>query len=166
MFEHFEEVSDRHEPKPGETPIWYLISFLLAGVIVIFLTGALIAIYNGIAPTLYNLLNNNPVTEPFAVTAINMLQLAHFIVASALYYRTLHRSLMLARVQFVLATATHSVLLIALFLLPFFGWSQDWASPIAVLVWGAWEGTALLALRAIYLHKLVIHSPLSLTILM
>ena len=105
----FEEVVGE-EPKSGGAQIWYIIAFLLTSVIVIFLIGAIISIFNGIAPTLYNLLNTT-VTEPFAITTINMLQLAHFIVASALYYRTVHKSIVLARVQLVLAMATHSILL-------------------------------------------------------
>ena len=100
------------------------------------------------------MLNDTAISAPFAVTAVNALQAAHFLAALALYYRCLPKSPRRARIQLVLAGATHTALLLVLFLLPFLGWSQDWASEIAMAVWGAWELAVLFALQSIYRYRL------------
>jgi hypothetical protein len=155
-FEHFDEVSEHEETAlhGTATPIWRIITLLLLGTIALLVCAGVICAHHGLPPTLFNMLSENTPAGPFAVTAINALQAAHFIVATALYYRVWRKSITLARVQLGLAVATHGSLLLVLFLLPFLGWSQDWASPITVLVWAAWELAALLALRRVYQFRL------------
>lgn len=100
------------------------------------------------------MLNDTAISAPFAVTAVNALQVAHFLAALALYYRCHPKSPRRARIQLALAGATHTALLLVLFLLPFLGWSQDWASGIAMGVWGAWELAVMFALQSIYRFRL------------
>jgi uncharacterized membrane protein YjfL (UPF0719 family) len=144
-FEHFAEVEEETLTKSASTPIWRILGGFMLGTVSLLLIAALICLKYGIAPTLYNMLNQTD-TAPFAVAAVNFIQGAHMIMALALYYRTKPKTLWLARIQLGLAVATHVAFVLVLFLLPFLGWSQDWASVLPVYTWGVWELVVLLAL--------------------
>lgn len=154
--EHFDNLQEHTKSVDYAqgTPLWYLIGALMASSVMLISIACVVSVVRGISPTLYNMLNDTTVVAPIAVTAINALQVAHFLSALALYHRCMPINTFRARAQLILASATHVVLLLLMFVLPFLGWSTHWASFIAMLVWGVWEVAVLFALRAIYRVRL------------
>jgi hypothetical protein len=152
MIQDFDGVEDSL-PANNKFSIWKIVLTLLLGFLVLFVFGIVISLVHGVRPTVYNMLNENVTIVPFIVTSINLLQAAHLLVSIAVFYRSRKQAFYYAWIQMVLSTATHVALLVVLGMLPILGWSQHWASLVAVVLWLFWEFTVLLALGKVYKYR-------------
>lgn len=128
-------------PPSRPVPLWK-IYVILSSMILAFFAGSAIICGSDVQcrnhiPTVGNMLNSTMIA-PFLITGFNAAIGIHFITVVGIYNVAMHKALYWALLQSFAAIMVYASTVATLFVLPFTGWSNNWANVfilVNILVW-------------------------------
>jgi hypothetical protein len=97
-------------------------------------------------PTVANMLNSTLAT-PFLVTGFNAALVVHFVTVASIAFVAKHKAPYWAMMQMLAAVLVYGSTVTTLFVLPFTGWTNNWANIFILCTMAVWMMLAQVALR-------------------
>ena len=130
--------------------IWKIFLFLFVIILFLFVSSAIVCGTDdgcrSNIPTIQNMLTSN-LSVPFVISGLNVVLGIHLLISTFLFFTTNIKAPHFSALQVLSAVFSYVSCIVALFVLPFTGWANDWVNVSTIVILAFWMCFAQVSLK-------------------